>query len=159
MRGLGRCVRDPHLVLDLARERGVVLRVELREREPVAARRQDVAALERHQPGLDPADPLVEIGDPGGLAHLPVVDDVDPRLGLAAYNVPDRVGQRLLVGRRVVGLAVLHGREEVEHLAGTSEAAGVRRQDPVHQGSSPRVRARRARPGARLPALQPCRLL
>ena len=89
---------DP--VRDLARERGVVLRVELRERLPVAARRQDRLALERHHALLDPAHALVQVRDPGRLAHLAVVDDVDARLGLAADDVGDRVGQRLARMRR-----------------------------------------------------------
>ena len=127
---------DAHLVLDLAGERGVVLGVELREGLPVAARRQDVAALERHHPPLEPADALVEVGDPGGLAHLAVVDDVDSRPRLAPHHVVDGVGERLLVRRLVDGLAARLGREEVQQGAWTREAAGVRGQDPVHQSSS-----------------------
>jgi hypothetical protein len=86
----------------LLRELGVVLGVELRERQPVAARGQEVAVRERDHARLDPADPFIEVGDPGRLAHLAVVDDVDADLGLAPDDVLDRAFEDLGVRRLVV---------------------------------------------------------
>ena len=70
------------LVLELL----VELVVEAREVLAVAARRQDARAVELDHARLEPAHPLVEVGDPGRLAHLAVVDDVDAGLRLAAYR-------------------------------------------------------------------------
>jgi hypothetical protein len=131
---------DP--VRDLAGERRVVLGVELRKRLPVPARRQDVARFDRHEPRLDPADPLVEIRDPVRLAHLAVVHDIDSGRDLAPDDVRDGDLECLLVGGPVVRLSVVDRRGEFEQLGWTNEATGVRGEDPVHQGSSAEVTSR-----------------
>ena len=60
------------------------------ERLAVAARREHARALELDRAHLEAADPLVQVGDPAGLAHLAVVDDVDPDLDLLSDDVDRR---------------------------------------------------------------------
>jgi hypothetical protein len=109
----------------------VELLVEPGEVLAVAARRQDAGAVELHHARLEPGHALVQVGDPGGLAHLAVVDDVDAGLGLAAHLVGDRLLQRALIGVLVVGLAAVLELEELEQLGRPDQAAGVRSEDFV----------------------------
>ena len=113
-------------------ERGV----RARERLAVAARGQHARALERYGTDLEAADPLVQVRDPAGLAHLAVVDDVDPGLDLLAYDVEDRVSQALLVCVLVDALTPLLGREKRQQLRRPDQAPGVGRKDSVHVHSS-----------------------
>ena len=140
---LGRRLRgrdDAHLVRNSPRKLGIVLGVELREGLPIAARRKDGPALGGHEPRLDSGDALVQVGDPVRLAHLAVVDDVDPCVDLPPDDLADRVDQRLLVPRRVDRCAVLHRDEVVEQRSRPRKAARMRGEDPVRHDSLP-VRA------------------
>jgi len=59
---------------------------------------------------LEARQPLVDVGNEAGLAHLAVVDDVDAQLGLLAHDVADRPphagGERVRVVRAARGLGL-----------------------------------------------------
>ena len=78
-----------------------------------------LAVGDRHEPRLDPAAARsYRYAIQFGLAHLAVVDDVDPCLGLPPDDVarPRRPASRSYAACVVV-LAALHRGEEVEQLA------------------------------------------
>ncbi len=124
-----------HAVLRRPRERRVVLRVELGERLPVAARREHRALADRDEALLDPPHAAVEVRDPGRLPHLAVVHDVDAGRCLAADHVADGLAEDPLIGVFVDRLAALLSGEDVEQLVGTDEASGVRGEDAIHRSS------------------------
>jgi hypothetical protein len=117
---------------------GFIQRVErgvgAREMLAVAARRQD-APLDLDRAQFETADAFVEVGDPGRLAHLAVVDDVDGGLDLVLDHVGDRARQARAVLVAVGGDAARQRLERLE-VGRADQAARVAGQYPVHGLSS-----------------------
>ena len=80
---------------DLDRLDRVVALVVLGERLAVEVGGELVHPRQVDRPLLDPADAVVEVGDPADLAELAVVDEVEPDVGLAADDVGDRLALRV----------------------------------------------------------------
>jgi hypothetical protein len=137
--GRGQAAAAGCLRLD-AHGRVVLERVDLRvgagEVLPVPAGRQDGRERPVQLPRLQPGRPLVQVGDPGRLAHLAVVDDVDARLDLPAHDVVNGIGQRRLVlGAVCRGRAVVGRRQEGEQFRRSNQASRMRDRDSLHRNS------------------------
>ncbi len=107
------------------------------ERLPVSTRGHHRPGGHVERPQVEAADPLVEVRDPARLAHLAVVDDVDPDLDLAAHDVGDGLPQAFGVRRLVDLLPRLLGAQERQQLGRPDQAADMGRHDPVHRSPSP----------------------
>jgi hypothetical protein len=99
---------------------------------PVAAGGQHAGPLQSDQSRLETGNSLIQVGDPARLAHLTVVDDVDPDLHRPGHHVRDGPLQAALVGVLVIVVAAIARGEEAEQIIGPDEAPGMRGEDPVH---------------------------
>ena len=87
----------------------MAVRIELGERALLA--RVDVRRVVLAR--LHAAEPFVDIGDEAGLRLLAVIDDVETRRDLAAYDVVHGIAHGLGIGRRMRVAVGHHVRERV----------------------------------------------
>ena len=120
------------LELGLSVER-VELRVRAGEVLPVPAGRHDAGEPALDGPGLKPGRPLVQVGDPGRLAHLAVVDHVDAGLDLLGDHVGHGPAELGTVIGAVERLPLIYRRQKGKEFRRPDQASGMRDRDSLHR--------------------------
>ena len=78
-----------------------------------------------------PAQTVFDVGGIAGLAHLAVVDQINPCLGLQAHHLSHRLANARLQSLRLHGHAAFFGKHHLDQVIGPGQAAGVRGQKSV----------------------------
>lgn len=104
---------------------------------------------------IEPRKPVPDIGYVADLAHLAIVDEVEPDVSLPGYHVTHGASDGLGEGRRIAGIgrSLFPPPQQREEIVGPGQASGVTGADAVVHGDHyplPRVSS-----FVRVPAARP----
>ena len=91
-----------------------------------------IAGAERRRAlALEPGEPVEHMHRIVGAALLAVIDDVDAAFDLLGDHMRDRLAHRGVELGLARAAILLFGEQELDHLGGARQAAGMRRENPV----------------------------
>src|SRR5262249_46514481 len=91
----------------------------------------EIAVLQRMALTAEAVEPVLDVGGVARLAHLAVVDQIDPGAHLLAHDLGDRRSDARVERRWIDGHALFLGEHHPDEIGRARQAPRVRRQEPI----------------------------